>query len=178
MTSATPTDTSSSRSPARKRLIVFGAIGFVLLTVVMTIGYEMFSSPGRRIRQVKVDPAVAAGASPNRYYNSGAPPIPAKPLDQWWPKFKSVYELAEGENLKRVPKPFIPERIEYYRAKMHPSQVQAIPQGPDFYALTYDGTDFTMITAWFGQPDVRGLFGSVLGIERELLLGPAEVLNK
>ena len=94
------------------------------------------------------------------------------------PKFKSVYALADGENVKRIPKPFIPERLEYYRARMHPAQVQAIPRGPDFYALTYDGNDFEMITAWFGQPDVEGLIGSVLGIERELLIGPPAVLHK
>src|SRR5206468_4564741 len=110
--------------------------------------------------------------------NRQAPAIPAKPESEWMPKFREVYALKQGEVLKRVPKPFIPQRIEFYRAKMHPSQVQAMPRVPDFYLLNDNGEEFSMITAWFGQPDVAGLFASVLNIDSTTLIGDQKLLNQ
>jgi hypothetical protein len=158
---------------SRTKLIIVLSAAFLLLLVVGAIAYELISGPGHKTRQVKVDPAAVAAAGPGQ-----APAIPAKPESEWLPKFTSVYALADGQSLKRVPKPFIPERMEYYRARAGAPQVQAIPQGPDFYLLDYNGKDFSDVTAWFGQPDVEGMITSVLRIDNTLLTGPPEVLHK
>lgn len=45
----------------------------------------------------------------------------------WRERFDEVYRLADGEILKRIPRPFIPERAEYYRREkqfaMEPMQI-------------------------------------------------------
>jgi hypothetical protein len=161
----------------RTKVVVGIAVAGALLLVVGVIAYEILSGPGSKPRQVKVDPAKVAAAAGNR----GAPAIPARPEGEWMPQFKAVYALADGENLRRIPKPFIPQRIEYYRAYMGAAQVQAIPQGPDFYLLDYDpagGGKFSMGTAWFGQPDVQGMITSVLRTEPTMLTGPRDVFAK
>ena len=157
----------------KTKAVVAISIAAVLLLVVGVIAFEILSGPGSKSRQVKVDPEAVKAATPGE-----APAIPAKPESQWLPQFKAVYALTPGQLLKRVPKPWIPQRIEYYRARMGASQVQAIPEGPDFYLLRYNGNDFKDITAWFGQPDVEGMLTSVLQIDQTMLVGPREVLTK
>jgi hypothetical protein len=159
---------------SKPKVIAAGIVGAILLGIVGVIGFHMLSAPGTRVRQVRVDPALT-NAGDARF---GAPaPVPKRPESEWMPKFREVYALKGGEVLKRVPTPFIRERMDFYRGRMHEAQVQAIPRGPDFYVLSDSGNDFQMITAWFGQPDVSGMIGSVLGIDRSLLVGPERVLN-
>ena len=91
--------------------------------------------------------------SSNNFDPNRPPPVPAKPESEWLPKFNSVYALAPGETVKFIPRPFIPERMEFYRARMGGNQVQAIPDGPDFYVLADSGhQQLRMQMAWFGQP--------------------------
>ncbi len=44
--------------------------------------------------------------------------------------FDEVYGLQEGEILRRIPPPFVPQRMEFYR-KENPMQAQAMPKGAD-----------------------------------------------
>src|SRR6185503_15592283 len=120
------------------------SIAVVLLLVVGVIAFQMLSGPGGKSRQVKVDPESQARASGAA---GRAPAVPARPESEWMPQFKSAYALADGQMLRHVPKPWIPQRIEFYRSNMHAAQVQAIPEGPDFYLLNYDDAGkFSMIT--------------------------------
>lgn len=56
---------------------------------------------------------------------------PGRAGDGWRARFDAVYRLDEGEVVKRIAPPFIPERMEYYRHETDPAQVAAIPEGPD-----------------------------------------------
>jgi Leucine-rich repeat (LRR) protein len=53
-------------------------------------------------------------------------------------KFQEVYRLEEGEVLRRIAPPFIPERADFYRLE-DPSQAQAIPEPPDYFIFRWDG---------------------------------------
>jgi hypothetical protein len=59
---------------------------------------------------------------------------------QWRQRFDEVYRLAEGEVLKRIAPPFIPERLEYYR-EMHGGRT--MPRGSD--------QRFALILFWDGR---------------------------
>jgi hypothetical protein len=45
-------------------------------------------------------------------------------------ELERVYKLDKNQVLKRVPRPYIPERMEWYRAEQK-DQAAAIPKGPD-----------------------------------------------
>src|SRR5437762_2077522 len=110
----------TATNPKKVQLIVIGSIAIILLAIVGVIAFQMFTTPGGRGRQVKVDPSLA----PPAFDPTGrAPAIPAKPESEWLPKFKQVYALDTGQVMKRIPKPFIPERLEFYRARMGDGQV-------------------------------------------------------
>lgn len=161
---------------SKSKLIAVLVAGGVLAVVVVLIAYQMMSGPTRR--EIKLDAAQVAKQQEADDGSGRAPAVPPKPESEWMPKFRETYALADGESIRLAPKPFIAERIEFYRARMHAAQVQAIPRGPDFYLLDYDGTDFKMRTAWFGQPGVRSLFSAVLGIEATRLMGPDAILEQ
>lgn len=74
---------------------------------------------------------VAACATPHIWYYHLGP-------NAWRHRFDAAYRLRNGEALKNIPLPFIPERLTYYQKEMFPGQVKAIPTGPDCYVLTQD----------------------------------------
>jgi len=53
------------------------------------------------------------------------------------PEMERVYKLEKGQVLKRVPRPYIPERVEWYRAEQK-DQAAAIPKGPDYMVFEWD----------------------------------------
>jgi hypothetical protein len=53
------------------------------------------------------------------------------------PELERVYKLETGQVIKRVPRPFIPERMEWYRAEQK-DQAAAIPKGPDYMVFEWD----------------------------------------
>ena len=59
------------------------------------------------------------------------------PPPAWRKKFNAVYRLEDGEVLRRVAPPFIPQRMDYYRHE-HASQAEAIPRGPDYMTFHWD----------------------------------------
>jgi hypothetical protein len=67
-------------------------------------------------------------------------PAPA-PVPEWKQTFERAYRLADGQVLKRVPPPHIPERLTYYRTE-HQGQAQAIAEPPDsfLFFVEPDGT--------------------------------------
>lgn len=73
--------------------------------------------------------AIAAAANAQRAPGDPAPPYRAE--------LERVYGLKKGEVLKHVPRPFVPERMEWYRAE-NAAQAQAIPRGPDYIAFQFD----------------------------------------
>ncbi len=162
---------------SNSKLITAAIVAMILLGGIGVILWNVLSGPGRSTRQVHVDPAAVAPPANNFVNANQPPPVPAKPESEWLPKFKSIYALADGQTLKRIPTPFIAERLEFYRARMYTGQVQAIPRGPDFYLLDFDGNDFKMRLARFGQSDVSGLISAALGVDRTMMIGPPEILH-
>jgi hypothetical protein len=100
--------------------------------------------------------------------------VPRNP--QWKKKFDKVYRLEAGENLKRIPPPFIPERQDYNRV-MDPGQEQREPEGPNMMYLQWDGR-LHIGTQSFGSGfDLHWILKYAMGLERYEYEGPDELLN-
>ena len=101
------------------------------------------------------------------------------PIPEWRKKFDQVYRLQEGEYLKRIAPPFIPERLEYY-AMDHKSQAQSIPEGPNVMTFDWDGSLFRRKMA-FGPGswnwNVAMVLHDVIGLTSNDYDCPAELLN-
>ena len=61
-----------------------------------------------------------------------------KVVEEWEDKFYDVYKLKEGEVLKRISQPFIPERNDYYKNE-HYYQAQTIQDPPDYFQFLWNG---------------------------------------
>jgi hypothetical protein len=99
-----------------------------------------------------------------------------KPVEEWREKFDAVYAPKEGEVLKRLMPPFIPERDDFYA-----SHFPRMDQAPS-----------AIIILWFGSsPNVRGMFSrsgegwplwvilrEVLGLQGHEFDGPSLLLNR
>src|SRR5436190_464689 len=112
--------------------------GVLLAGVTGTIAYQQIRTPGGRSRQVKVDPAatMAAPAPSLTSHSFMSFDITAATNPAWRTAFDQIYMLAPGETMKRVPPPFVPERLTYYHVTAGTAQVQAIPDGPDIFLLS------------------------------------------
>ncbi len=92
---------------------------------------------------------------------------------------KNHYSLKAGQNLRRVPPPFPPERMEYYRSG-HPSQAKAIPGGPSGMVFHDRGGRLSNWGMTFNGGDgysLSGLLDALLGIKKQAVEG-GEVLDK
>jgi hypothetical protein len=91
-----------------------------------------------RAQQAPVTQAQPAPAD-NSFQVRRAPPAPPAPSDpNWRARFEQVYRLEDGEILKRIAPPFIPERMDWYWATNR-AQAQAMPRGPDYITFYWDG---------------------------------------
>jgi hypothetical protein len=63
------------------------------------------------------------------------------PVPEWKATLERTYRLEDGQVLRRIAPPHIPERLVYYRAE-HAGQAQAIPEPPDSFVFHVqpDGT--------------------------------------
>jgi hypothetical protein len=52
-------------------------------------------------------------------------------------ELERVYKLEKNQVLKRVPRPYIPERMDWYRAEQK-EQAALIPKGPDYMVFFWD----------------------------------------
>ncbi len=99
------------------------------------------------------------------------------PLPAWRQIFEAVYRLEEGEILKRIAPPFIPERMDYYKAE-HESQAELIPDGPDSMTFHWD----RKLKNWgmaFGHRigTLNHVLNSVLRLKTYEYKGPKELLD-
>ncbi len=155
-----------------KPKLIAAVVALILLGFIGGILWNVLSGPGHSTRQVHVDPAAVTPRDANIFNTNQPPAIPAKPDSEWLPKFNSVYALAKGETVKFVSQPFIPERLEFYRARMGAPQTQAIPRGGDFYVVTDEGQGFRMQTAWFTQPNLADMIRVALGLHDWEFIAP------
>ena len=94
-------------------------------------------------------------------------------------ELERVYGLEKGHVLKRVARPFIPERMEWYRAE-NGAQARAIPRGPDY--VVFDWNDGTGLRSWgmgfgFEKMPLRSVLLNALRLKSYEFEGPAELLG-
>ena len=59
--------------------------------------------------------------------------------NSWRNRFDAAYQLKDGEVLRYIPPPYIPERTEYYHTEpILRAQAKAIPKPPDFFVFKQD----------------------------------------
>ncbi len=100
--------------------------------------------------------------------------------DAWRHRFDAVYRLKDGENIRYIKPPFIPERLTYYRTS-NPEQAKAIPSGPDNLKLEQDGDQLKWASMEFGGGSKRRSLQEVLkgevGFRDYELNAPAALLK-
>ena len=97
----------------RKRAAAAAAA--LLIGITGTIAYQQLRAPGGKARQVRVDPARGSATPSTATAGGDATSRPANPA--WRERFDAVYLLTDGETLKRIPPPFIPERADFNRSQ-------------------------------------------------------------
>jgi beta-lactamase regulating signal transducer with metallopeptidase domain len=94
---------------------------------------------------------------------------------------KHGYRLAPGQSLHRVPPPFDPIRMTYYRVG-NPSQSQAIPAGPSAMSFRWEGNALHRWGMTFGGSphdgySLSGVADAIQGLKSQQIVGPPELLN-
>ncbi len=95
------------------------------------------------------------------------------PLD--WERWRQLYRLEDGEVLKRIPPPFMPERLVRYRRES-PGQAEAIPRGPDRMTFHWDGALTNWTTGFGSGNDVAWALRYAVRLSRNEYEAPEELL--
>jgi hypothetical protein len=94
-----------------------------------------------------------------RQRGPGRDPAVSRPADPeeeaaedlaWRARFDAVYRLEEGRAVKRIPPPFMAERLRYYR-ETNQSQARAIPRGPDYMQFRWNDDGLRNYGMGFGS---------------------------
>jgi hypothetical protein len=96
-----------------------------------------------------------------------APALRAEDGDDWRDKFNDVYKMEEGEALKRIAPPFIPERKTYY-LKEEREQAKLIAEPPTYFTFRWTGSSFQKWGYGFSDSagmTIRGVLQQVLGLQ-------------
>lgn len=104
--------------------------------------------------------------------------VTVKPaLPTWRQRFNKVYFLEEGQVLKRIAPPFIPERQEYYKQE-HSRQASRIEKAPDYFTFHWDG-ELKRWGAGFGsgKRPLKSVLNSNLSMNQNSYEGPEELLE-
>jgi hypothetical protein len=104
--------------------------------------------------------------------------VTVKPaLSAWRQRFNKVYFLEEGQVLKRIAPPFIPERTEFYKQE-ESHQASLIERPPDYFTFHWDG-ELKRWGAGFGsgKRPLRRVLNSNLSMNQNSYEGPQELLE-
>lgn len=147
-----------------------------------------FVAPGEHFVQAKpfwLDPAEAPEGTSQTVVASPESPVESVELrvaedtrrDSWKNAFYGHYKLDEGEALRRVPPPYIPERAAYYRSE-HKSQAEAIAEPPEMFAFHWDGTLKNWGLSFMNEPPTLDhIITFALGIARGRFESSEELLK-
>ena len=117
--------------------------------------------------------ALAAPGSPASATTEGTTASqPNRASTTWEQRFNEVYRMADGEILKRIAPPFIPERSQYCQVKE-----QLGPKPPTFCIFRWDGLLKFQEGTFQGEPPTLNDVLISLGFGRHEFEGPAELLN-
>ncbi|MHC4625225.1 MAG: M56 family metallopeptidase, partial [Planctomycetota bacterium] len=114
---------------------------------------------------------------PERLEKLGISAFGRRGTGDWRKAFYEVYRLEEGQVLKRIAPPFIPERAEYYRHEER-SQASAVPEPPDYFTFHWDGK----LKPWGlgftnGKAPLEAVLRHNLNMGRDTFEGPEELLE-
>jgi hypothetical protein len=94
-------------------------------------------------------------------------------------ELERVYKLDKNQVLKRVPRPYIPERMDWYRAEQK-EQAALIPKGPDYIVFYWDdqkGLRNEAMDFGYDKLPVRRVLDSALKLNSYEIEGPDELLS-
>lgn len=106
----------------------------------------------------------------------GLPVQRPKPV-VWQPQFNALYRLEEGQILKHIAPPFIPERAEYFRDKVkgHPD---VNPMIPSWCVLQWDGDSTPQMGAQgTGPANLETILQYMLGLKETEYEAPQDLLQ-
>jgi hypothetical protein len=86
--------------------------------------------------------------------------------ESWRDKFNETYQMDEGEALKRIAPPYIPERKTYYQ-KEEASQARYIKEPPTYFHFRWTGSSFDSAGYGFmstGGLTIRGVLQNIIGL--------------
>jgi hypothetical protein len=98
----------------------------------------------KRIEQS--DPQLAKQCAPLMNTGAGTSAVSQAPKERqpsdataisqkgWRERFEAAYRLQDGELVKHIQPPYVPERLEYYR-NVDTAQAQAIPEPPNYFTF-------------------------------------------
>ena len=138
------------------------AVGLLALTVTGTTGVVVHHALARAqvAADVPAKPAVLladASAKPPQAQGDTSKAAP------WRKRFDEVYHLDEGEDLRRVPPPFIPERTAYFNAiDAGGFMLDPTADAMTVFVIEGDAAEFNLFTR--GAPTVSSVLGSLVGI--------------
>ena len=101
--------------------------------------------------------------------------------DSWRSRFDAAYKLKNGEVIRYIAPPYIPERAEYYHTEeILQSQAKAIPRGPDLFVFKQDTNgqlQYASCGFGFKQHSLQQILDDPLGFWRYEFEAPNELLN-
>jgi RNA polymerase sigma factor (sigma-70 family) len=98
----------------------------------------------------------------------------------WRQRFETAYRLKDGENIKHIPQPFMPEREKYYRNEgALRDQVKAIKSPPSFFVFRQDDKGLHEWGLGFGSAPrtLQEVLHDVFGLEQYQIQGPKDLLD-
>jgi RNA polymerase sigma factor (sigma-70 family) len=101
--------------------------------------------------------------------------------NSWRNRFEAVYKLNDGEVVRFIALPYIPERLEYYHTEKElQDQAKAIPKGPDIFVFKQDKNgqlQYASCGFGFKQHSLQQILDDPLGFWRYEFEAPDELLN-
>jgi thiol-disulfide isomerase/thioredoxin len=96
----------------------------------------------------------------------------------WRQKFDEVYCLDDGQILKRIAPPFIPERLEFYNHEVS-HQAAVIPEPPDYFSFHWEDSKIKRWGLGFthGKRLLDSILRNNLSIQANKFDGPEELLQ-
>jgi hypothetical protein len=111
---------------------------------------------------------------PERLEELGISAFGRRRAGDWRKAFYEVYRLEEGQVLKRIAPPFIPEREDYYYEQSH----GAVQEPPDFFTFHWDGQLRLYGEGWWGgKRPLLSVLRNNLSMGRDTFEGPEELLD-
>jgi hypothetical protein len=94
----------------------------------------------------------------------------------WRAKFDMVYHLEDGQILKRIAPPFLPERQQYYTTE-HERQASMTSRGPDRFIFHWDGGLRNWGSSFGDRGSLDSALSFVLGLNSYEYEGPEDLLK-